>query len=289
MSGKRKCSSPGNQGIERFFMVRQEISLPPENERSDSEQDGGTEKTESEKKTANTSSLDETESTETEGSTPLEIQIKRVSDKIETELELADATAEDEAQPQETKSNTYVREQTQLKKSQYKVRGLTASSTDKSHCQEMKSSTSTDTVVLTDPQGREELRVIFDNVDTAILYSYYLCKERNCGELQDKFRSNKSKFTYSWLYYKELSCIETCGLWSLTYKENDGMFCLLCRKHNINNLHNNSNTWNATPSTRFRRLSIVEHFATKQHKDAVQSEMSQRVSSFQKNTRKNGI
>ena len=146
----------------------------------------------------------------------------------------------------------------------------------------MKSSTSADTVILTDKQGREELRVIFDNVDTAILHSYYLCKERNCGELQDKFRSNKSKFTHSWLYSKELSFIETCRLWSLIYKENDGMFCLLCCKHNTRNLCNNSDTWNATPLIRFRRPSAVEHFATKQHKDAVQREMLQRVSSFQK-------
>ena len=86
----------------------------------------------------------------------------------------------------------------------------------------------------------------------------------------------------SWLYSKELSFIETCRLWSLIYKENDGMFCLLCRKHNTGNLRNNSDTWNATPSIRFRRSSFVEHFATEQHKHAVQSEMLQRVSSFQK-------
>ena len=69
---------------------------------------------------------------------------------------------------------------------------------------------------------------------------------------------------------------------SLIYKENDGMFCLLCRKHITKNFRNNSDTWNATPSIRFRRSSVFEHFATKQHEDAVQSEMLQRVSSFQK-------
>ena len=64
MSGKTKSSSPGNQDIKRFFMVRQESSLPPGTEkRSDSKQDGGTAKTEelqrqNQKKTANTSSLD---------------------------------------------------------------------------------------------------------------------------------------------------------------------------------------------------------------------------------------
>ena len=105
MSGKRKSSSPGNQDIKRFFMVKQENSLPPETERSDSKQDEGTEKTESEKKT-NTSSLDEIQSTETKRSAPLQIQRKRVSDKTESELELADASAEDKAQSQETKRNT---------------------------------------------------------------------------------------------------------------------------------------------------------------------------------------
>ena len=86
----------------------------------------------------------------------------------------------------------------------------------------MKSSTSAD---------REELGVIFDNVDTANLHSY-------CGELQEKFRSNKSKFRHSWLYSKELSFIETWGLWSpLIYKENDGMFCLLCRQHNTRKIY----------------------------------------------------
>ena len=212
MSGKRKSSSPGNQDIKRFFMVRQESSLPPETERSDSKQEGGTEKNRITKKRANASSLDEIQSTETKRSTPLQIQRKRVSDKTESEFELADASAEGKAQSRETKRNTPFQRTDKAEKSTCEVRGLTASSSDKSHCQEMKSSTSADIVVLTDQQGREELRVIFHNVDTAILHSYYLCKERSCKELQDKFLSNKSKCTQSWLYSEELSFIETCGL-----------------------------------------------------------------------------
>ena len=43
MSGK-KSSSPDNQDIKRFFMVRQESALPSETEKSDSKQDGGIEK-----------------------------------------------------------------------------------------------------------------------------------------------------------------------------------------------------------------------------------------------------
>ena len=52
--------------------------------------------------------------------------------------------------------------------------------------------------------------------------------------------------------------------------------------HNTKNVHNNSDTWNATPFIRLRGSSIVKHVATKQHKDAIQSEILQRVSSFQK-------
>ena len=140
MSGKRKSSSPGNQGIKRFFMVRQESSLPPE--KRSSKQDGGTEKTEIRKKPANTSSLDKIQSAETKRSTPSQIQRKQVSDKTESELELADASAEDKAQSQETKRNTPLQRTAKAEKSQCEVRGLTASSSDKSHCQEMKSSTS---------------------------------------------------------------------------------------------------------------------------------------------------
>ena len=61
------------------------------------------------------------------------------------------------------KETPLYKEKTKLKK-QCKVRGLTASSSGKSHCQEMKSSTSADNVVLTDQQEREEMLVIFDNV-----------------------------------------------------------------------------------------------------------------------------
>ena len=58
----------------------------------------------------------------------------------------------------------------------------------------------------------------------------------------------------------------------------------LQQTHNTKNLHvrNNSDTWNATPLIRFWRSFIAKHFATKQHKDAIQSGILQRVSSFQK-------
>ena len=60
-------------------------------------------KKQNQKKVANTSSLDEVQSTETKRSTPVQIQCKRVSDN--TELESADASAKDKAESQETKRN----------------------------------------------------------------------------------------------------------------------------------------------------------------------------------------
>ena len=95
-------------------------ALPPETEeRSNSKQDRGPGKTESEK-TANTSSLDKIQSAETKRSTPLQIQKRQVGDKTESELKLADASAEDKAQSQETKETLPYKEQTKLKKTSVK-------------------------------------------------------------------------------------------------------------------------------------------------------------------------
>ena len=117
-------------------------------------------KKQNQKKTANTSSLNEIQSSETKRSTPLQIKRKR---KTKSELELADASA-----VSRNEKKHFLTKNKNAEKSQCEVRGLTAFSSDKSYCQEMKSSTS---VVPTDQQGREEVRVIFDNVDNAILHS----------------------------------------------------------------------------------------------------------------------
>ena len=61
-----------------------------------------------------------------------------------------------------------------------------------------------------------------------------------------------------------------------------GMFCLLCRKHNVSNKFNKSKTFKIEPSVRYRKPTLPEHVSTQQHRDAVAAEHLQRVSDFHK-------
>ena len=72
----------------------------------------------------------------------------------------------------------------------------------------MKSSTSADTVILTDQQGREEVRVIFDNVDTAILHSYYLCKNGTVGS----YKTSSVLTSLNFHYLEKIQQVDSFGL-----------------------------------------------------------------------------
>ena len=118
------------------------------------------------------------------------------------------------------------------------------------------------------------------------LHSYYQCKKVDCTKLsivdESKQKDLKRKFQHVWLEDRSLAFEKTTGIWWLLYLENEGLFCLLCRKHNVVNPSNKSKIFNATPSVRYRKEAINEHSNSKQHQSAVQAEMAQRVSVFHK-------
>ena len=116
------------------------------------------------------------------------------------------------------------------------------------------------------------------------LHLYYQCKKNDYTKLStvDERRQKgfKRKFRHVWLEDRSLAFEETTGIWWLLYFENEGLFCLLCRKHNVDNPSNKSKIFNAAPSVQFRKEAIIEHSKGKQHQSAVQAEMAQRVSVF---------
>ena len=138
------------------------------------------------------------------------------------------------------------------------------------------------TPTITDVQGIGEITATFD--ENAKLHNYYLCKSSDCCTISptDTLRSLKAKFSHSWVSTKDLSFDKTSGLWWLVYEENKGMFCLLCRKHNLKSSRSKSDVWNTTPSVRLGREAVQDHLTTTQHKEAIKLEMMQRVSTFQK-------
>lgn len=64
--------------------------------------------------------------------------------------------------------------------------------------------------------------------------------------------------------------------------ENEGMYCLLCRKHNSKSAQNRSETFSSDPSKRFKWSTVKEHVACTKHQTTVKNELLNRLSYFQK-------
>ena len=91
-----------------------------------------------------------------------------------------------------------------------------------------------------------------------------------------------SKFQHNWLDNKTYFFCEKSSTWWSVYVEDEGIYCLLCRKHDTLNKQNKNRKFNREPSTRFRTETFDDHYKTGQHQDAISTEMFQRVSIFQK-------
>ena len=100
---------------------------------------------------------------------------------------------------------------------------------------------------------------------------------------QNSFQNKATNFsTAGWLQKRSLSFCVTTEMWWPVYVEGEGLYCLLCKKHDTFNPQNKSKIFNKEPCKRFRPEALADHLQTAQHKNAVAAEMLQRVSSFQK-------
>lgn len=84
-----------------------------------------------------------------------------------------------------------------------------------------------------------------------------------------------SKFQHSMLSRPEAYDPETGICW-LVFQENEGMFCLLCKKHDTHNAKNKTKYFNEISAIRFKPETIRVHADSPQHKLAIQLEMLQR-------------
>ena len=71
-------------------------------------------------------------------------------------------------------------------------------------------------------------------------------------------------------------------MWWPVYVEGEGLFCLLCKKHDTSNPQNKSKVFNNDPCKRFRPEKFEDHCRTSQHMNPVSAEMLQTVSVFQR-------
>jgi len=129
---------------------------------------------------------------------------------------------------------------------------------------------------------RQMIQEEFKNSDKRI-HHYSLCSDQ-CRLSQDDPQAsskNKHRFKHSVLFDRSTAFSPSTGIWWLIYIEQEGMYCLLCRKHHNLNA-NNKDIYCRKPGTRFRKEAICDHIKTKVHKAAELEENIQRVSPFQK-------
>lgn len=94
---------------------------------------------------------------------------------------------------------------------------------------------------------------------------------------QETISKNKHRFKHSILMDKTTSFSQDTGLWWLVYIEQEGMYCLLCKKHN--NLNpNNKDIFCKKPGLRYRKEAIQDHSKSKVHKAAELEENIQSIS-----------
>jgi hypothetical protein len=121
----------------------------------------------------------------------------------------------------------------------------------------------------------------------SLRHSYYCCQEEHCTNISkteyERIKTiTRDKLQHHWIFDKELSYCKKTGFYWLVFEEGNGMFCLLCRKHDTSNLQNKAKKFNVSASVRYKRKSVEEHANTDQHLAAVEAELMNRVSTFQK-------
>lgn len=118
----------------------------------------------------------------------------------------------------------------------------------------------------------------------AVLHSFHKCKSTKCSGLssseQDRLaKRSDERFNHHWIDDKITFCSKTGFNW-LIYEEGRGMFCYLCRKHNVANTKNKSKKFNVEAAVRFKKKAVEDHANSQQHKDAIAAELLSRVSTF---------
>ena len=127
---------------------------------------------------------------------------------------------------------------------------------------------------------KEMLAALF-NLEEQKIHHYSLCKDTCTGlSLQDPQKSSKDKhrFKHGMIIDPSTSYSERTGLWWLVYKESDGMYCLICKRH----CHFKAEIYCTKPATRYRKEAILDHVRSKNHKAAELEELVQKISPFEK-------
>ena len=104
------------------------------------------------------------------------------------------------------------------------------------------------------------------------VHSRYICSKNSCStiSIDEKLRFQPKTFNHNKLN----------DYWWLCYVEQEGMYCIICRKHNMTSSTNKKDVFVRTPSTRFLNDSLKCHSASSVHKNDIQTELVHKMSYF---------
>ena len=119
------------------------------------------------------------------------------------------------------------------------------------------------------------------------MHNFHKCRSTGCNGISKeeldwvKMSKRRDRFQHEWLFRRETSFCSQTGICWLVYVENEGMYCLLCRKHKSKSaqiearhslmIHPQSSSWMQSQNT-----------SCAKHQTTVKNELLNRVSHFQK-------
>lgn len=115
------------------------------------------------------------------------------------------------------------------------------------------------------------------------LHNHVLCAKNGCKSLSSSEKSRQLPlkphvFKHEWVDDDAAFCRKS-GVWWLALEEGKGMFCCLCKKHNKTG---KDVKYASAPGTRYRKVAVLEHGNSEEHKQSVGKELLQRASWLQK-------
>ena len=132
-----------------------------------------------------------------------------------------------------------------------------------------------------------EIAQQFPDVHSSRVHHYMFCMEKHCNDISKeehnriKVERNREKFHHSWLGNKAMSfCQQTAIFWPV-YIEEEGFYCLLCKRHQTSNSQHKDVKFTVEPCVRIKEQSLKSHLECSAHQRAVLGELLNRVSYFQ--------
>ena len=127
------------------------------------------------------------------------------------------------------------------------------------------------------PLNETELLLIADKLfqDNSIshkLHNKFVCSKKHCFDISitEKKRLLPKTFNHQRLNQ----------YWWLCFVECEGMYCIICRKHNMKNVMNKRDVFVKIPSTRYINDSLKSHASSSVYKAAIETELVQKMSVF---------